>query len=174
MPAQQAEGLEPRKSKANIKPKVLFSWQPTVRPFKKRGKDFYTSLIAILTLLSFIVFIIEGWLPVVLIIALGFLFYVLSTVEPTSIEAKITDQGIMINESVTAWELITRYWLTSRLGSELLVLETLNLPGRIELVIQTKDKNKITDHLNKFISQENRPPTYFDRASSWLDSRQGK
>src|SRR3989344_1449467 len=66
----------------NKKKKYFLPGGPPSRPFKTRSREFYVTLFAITGLVGLILFIAEGAMPVVLLIAIVFLFYILSTVAP--------------------------------------------------------------------------------------------
>jgi uncharacterized membrane protein len=152
-----------------IKPeKELFSWRAPARPFKKRDREYWMTIMAIAGLVGLIVFIAEGAMPVILIIAVIFLYYVLSTVEPEEIEYKVTNFGIKIVDRRTEWELLTRFWFTQRFNNHLIVFEMLVMPGRLELVINPEDREKLTKVISGYIPEEEAPPTNLDRASNWF------
>jgi hypothetical protein len=50
--------------------KDLFVWMGPVRPFKRKNRDFYVTLIAIAGVVGLVIFLIEGFMPVILIISL--------------------------------------------------------------------------------------------------------
>lgn len=131
----------------------------------------YVTVVSAALIMGAILFVIEGVMPVLLLIALVFLFYVQSTVEPEDMEYKITTEGIHVGGKKTYWENMARFWFTHRFGSDLLVLETFTVPGRMELVIDTAKKSKMVEELEKYLLHEEAPATFFDRAASWA-SRQ--
>lgn len=149
-------------------PEVLLSWQAPSRPFKRRSRDFYVTLVAMTSMVGLVIFLIEGFMPILLLISLVFLFYVLSTVEPEMIEYQITNKGVKMAMKTTAWKFMNRYWFTTRFGSTLLVIETYNLPGRMELVIDPGSKDKINDILKELLVHEQIPPSGLDRATAWF------
>lgn len=151
--------------------KDLILWNAPARPFKRRNREFYVTLIVISALVGLILFLVEGWLPVVLIISLVFLFYVLSTVEPENIDCKITTKGVNIAGKKTPWEIMLRFWFTKRFDNELLVIETLSIPGRLELVITPQVKVKIKENLLKYLNEEETPPSFVDKAASWFSQK---
>lgn len=148
--------------------KVLFSWQAPSRPFKRRDREFWVTTIAIAGVAALVLFLVEGYMPVMLIIALAFLFYVLSTVEPEQIDYEITNKGIKIAGRLNSWEIIGRHWFAKRYDSTLLVFEIAFLPGRLELVINSSDKSRINDLLGKYSPEEEIPPSNLDRAADWF------
>lgn len=151
--------------------KDLFVWRAPSRPFKTRTKEFYVTLFAIVGLVGLILFIAEGAMPVVLLIAIVFLFYVLSTVAPTEIEYKITNKGIKVAGVRTEWDLMGRFWFTRRLDSDLLVIETFVIPGRLELVIKGEDIETIRKNLSSYLSEEEVKPGGLEKASAWFSSK---
>jgi hypothetical protein len=146
--------------------KELLSWESGARPFKRRDRDTYVTIIAVAALFGIILFIIQGIMPVLLIVSLLFLFYILSTVEPERVTYKITDSGIQINEKLTHWGELTRFWFTHRLDHTMLIMETTFLPGRLEIIIDSESKDKIKKVLKDYIPNEESPPSLFDKASN--------
>lgn len=168
MPEETKEE-EPRPVVVRREPeKDLVSWTAPARPFKKRDREFYITILAIAGIVGLVLFLIEGFMPVILIVSLVFLFYVLSTVEPENIEYKITNKGIKVVDKRTDWVLINRFWFSRRFDSGLLVFETLGLPGRMELVINLEDKERIKKALSSYIVEEEAPPSYLDKAANWF------
>jgi len=163
MPAQEKQEQDKKQPE-----KDLFSWHAPARPFKRRDREFWVSVIAIAAVVGFIFYIIEGIMPVLLLISLVFLFYILSTVVPEQIEYKITTWGVRIANRRTDWEFLGRFWFSKRLESDLLVFSTFNLPGRLELVINAKDKATLKKVIASHITEEEAPPTNLDRAANWV------
>lgn len=157
-----------------IKPepeRVLFSWNNSSRPFKKRDREFWITILAIAGIFGTLLFVIEGAMPVILIISLIFLYFVLSTVEPEQVEYSITTKGVKIADKTTGWDFLIKYWFTEKLGSELLIFEMAIFPERLELVINPKDKEKIKKELNKYVFEEEAPPSTLDKIANWFARR---
>ena len=167
MPARETQGTAQLISPT----KDLFVWQAPVRPFKKRNKEFFTTVFAVAFLTAVIFFVIGGLLPVVVIASLVFLVYVLSTIAPETVEHKIISRGISFAGKTYFWDQLTRFWTTQRFGSELLVVETIRLPGRLEFVINAEDKDKLRQLLSLKLPYEEASPTFLDKAASWLSKR---
>jgi hypothetical protein len=151
--------------------KDLFYWKAPARPFKRRDRQFWVRLLAIAGVFGFILFLIEGVMPVILIISLMFLFYILSTVEPEQIEYTITNKGVKIADKTTEYGLFNRFWFSKRFDDEILVLETANISGRLELVIKSKDKDKIRKVLSEYIAEEKASPTRLDQVAGWVSKK---
>lgn len=150
-------------------PQTAISWSAPSRPFKQRTKDTHVTIISVAALFGLVLFIIEGILPVLLLVSMVFLFYVLSTVKPTEIDYDITDAGILIAGKATPWDTTIRFWFTERSGSSLLIIETLNFPGRLELIIKPELKGKIKTALMAYIPHEQGQPSFYDKAATFTN-----
>ena len=169
-----AQRLSPDSSvvASTLKEQTLFSWKGPVRPFKTRGKQFFSTVILIASLLSIIGFVLEGVMPVFLIWAVVFLVFVLFRIPPEDIEYTISTKNIIIAGKKYPLETITRFWVTERWGSTLLVFEIPSqFPGRLELVLSGIDKDNVKHQLEEFINYEEEAPGFADRTASWLSKR---
>lgn len=164
----QAAGEKSQKKEPE---KVLFTWKAPARPFKRRNREYYVTLFAMAAVVGLVLFLMEGFMPVLLIISLVFLFYVLNTVEPGNIEYSITNKGVKMADKRNDWEVLTRFWFTKRYDNVLLVFETTRLPGRLELVINPEDKEKISTTLKEYIVEEKAPPSSLDKAANWVSKK---
>lgn len=173
MPPANANESSTLPNEANIpvKPvpeKDLLTWIAPARPFKRRGREFYITVISIAAIAGLVIFLAEGMMPVILIISLIFLFYILNTVQPEDLEYKLTDQGVKIAGARTDWQFTKRFWFTTRLGTEILVVETSVIPGRLELVIKPELKEEIRKTMLNYIVEEEAVPSTLDKLSSWF------
>lgn len=154
------------------KEKLLVEWTARTRPFKRRSREFYINLFAVSALIGLIIFLIEGLIPVLLIVALLFIFYVFSTIEPESANYKLTTFGIRINdELVKFWEELGLYWFARRMDEEVLIMETNTMPWKVEIVIDQKMKGKIEDVVSKKLYRNEAPETNLDKAIHWLGNK---
>jgi hypothetical protein len=168
MPDQTAQE---NKNKKEEPERELVSWQAPARPFKRRNRDFYVTVIAIAAVFGLILFLVEGVLPVILIVSIVFLFYVLSTVEPEKIDYQITTKGIKVAGRLTDWRLMNRFWFTRRFDSNLLVVETATFPGRLEVVIDETKKEEIEKSCTKYLTHEEVSPSSLDKAANWVGKK---
>lgn len=168
MPAETRENTEkPR----YVPERDLVVWEAPSRPFKRRGREYYVSLFAIVALVGFIFLIVEGIMPVILLVSLTFLFYVLSTVRPERIQYKITNKGIRLAGNILEWDIITNFWFSGRGESSVLTVETLKFPGKLELVIEGEKKEEIRKILLDYIPEEKTPPSSGEKMLSWVSKR---
>ncbi len=149
----------------------LVVWSAAARPFKRRDREFYVTIMAMGGIVALIMFLVEGFMPVILIVSLFFLFYVLSTVEPENVEYKITTKGIKIEGRRTDWGTLGRFWFSRRFDHDLLIIESFSLPGRIELVILPERKEEIRKALSAYLFEEEIPPSPLDKAANWFSKK---
>lgn len=149
----------------------IITWVAPSRPFQRRDRQFYVTIFAIGGIVSLVLFLAEGIMPVLLIIALIFLYYVLSTVEPEKVEYKITSKGIKFADKRTEWQFLNRFWFSKRFGSDLLVIETFQIPGRIEIVINPEIKESLKREISAYIPFEEAQNSGFDRVTNWFSSK---
>jgi len=151
--------------------KDLFTWKESSRPYKKRSREYWVTVFSIASLIAFILFLAEGVMPVILIIAVCFLYYVMSTVPPDQIEYKITSKGIKVADKLTPWEQIYRFWFDDRMGSKLLIFGIHVFPGKMEFVVSESDTEKLRDILQKYLPEEKPKSTSVDKAVGWVSQR---
>ncbi len=151
--------------------KDIFSWRAASRPFKARTREFYVTVFAMVGLLGLVLFIAEGAMPVVLLIAVVFLFYILSTVRPEEIEYKITNKGIKIGGRTTSWQAMSRFCFVKKNDSDILMIETFIIPERMEVVINESDIEIIRKHLLNYLPEEEIMPTRLEKIASWFSSK---
>lgn len=170
MPTAEEE-KKPVESTLKEPEKDLVTWTAPSRPFKKADREYYITIIATAAIVGLILFLVEGWMPVVLLVSIVFLFYVMTTVAPDNIEYKITTAGVKVAGKTTEWNRLIRFWFSRRFDHDLLVFETLDIPGRIEFVVTQEEKEEIKKVVTKYIPQEEASPSYLDKAAGWLSKR---
>ncbi|MBU4210701.1 hypothetical protein KKC08_02560 [Patescibacteria group bacterium] len=149
--------------------KELFAWEASERAFKKKDKDFWITSIAILGLVSVILFFAKEFFLVVALGAVLFLYYVLSTVEPKNTKNKLTNRGVYFGELFYPWTDLHRFWFGKSLDCEALFFETnLRFPREFCLIIDKKNEEKIKKIVVKRLPLIEISPRFIDKASEWL------
>lgn len=123
------------------------------------------------SLFGVILFIAEGSMPVILMIAIIFLYYVLTTVEPEEIDFRITNYGIKIADKTTSWDTLTRYWFSFKNNTNSIIFEMNSFPGRLEIVINKNDIPAMKKILNNYLTLEEAPPSRMDKTSLWFTQK---
>ena len=152
--------------------KVLLEWQAAVRPFKKRTREFYTTIGAIASLLIIILLFIQEWLLIVVIIAFAFVSYVLGTVRPGQAKHEITNRGIITGESKFTWPELNRFWFSQKFGQKILHVETnIRFPRQLMLLLNETSQEKVKKLLEDYLLFEEPEKTWMDNASRWLSEK---
>jgi len=152
--------------------KTLVEWKAPVRPFKKRDREYFTTIGAIVFLLAVILFFLKEWILIAVIIALVFVSYILATVQPEEVEHKITNRGIITGGKTYRWEELFRFWFTEKWGQKILNISTVvRFPGRLTLLLGEANQEQVKKILSDYLPFEEPEKTWADNASSWL-SRQ--
>lgn len=150
----------------------LLVWKAASRPFKKRDREYYTTIGAIIFLLAVILLFLKEWLLIAVIISIGFLSYVLSTVVPQEVENKITTRGIAIDDKRFDWPFLNRFWFSLKWGSAILNIETkVAFPRHLMILYSAPDQEKIKKILERYLILEKPAKTFVDKASLWLQKK---
>lgn len=169
MPESAATNKEPEPVVVRREPeRELVVWSAPARPFKRKDRQFYTTVFAIVGLVALILFLAEGIMPVILLISLVFLYYVMNTVQPETVDYKITTRGVYLAKKVTEWNLLSRFWFSKRADSELLNIETFTFPGRMELVIPLEKKEEIKKAISSYLLEGEANSSALDKATDWF------
>jgi len=168
-PATETKNEEPSPVVVRREPeRDLVVWTAPARPFKRRSRQFYVTTFAIAGIVSLVLFLAEGIMPVILIISLVFLYYVLSTVQPENIEYKVTTKGIRIANKLTEWQVLNSFWFSKSFDNDLMIIGTSMIPGRTEIVISQGVEEEIKREVSAYIPYEEIPVGALDRATSWF------
>lgn len=152
--------------------KTLLSWKAPSRVFKRRDKDYFTTLGSIVFLVIIILFFLKEWFLILAIIAFAFVTYVLATVRPEEVEYSITNKGISISGKTFPWETLKNFWFEQKLNQKIVVIQTTtSLPGRIVFVLGDKSEDEVKKTLLKYIPLEKPEDVWVDKASRWISEK---
>lgn len=149
---------------------TLLSWEAPARPFKKRDKEFFITVVAFIFLVSTICFFIKEWFLIAVFISLGFLVYVLYSVPPEKVANKITDKGIVGAGELYLFKEIGEFWFEEKWDQEILVF-TFRPPfgGRIYLMLGDQKREEVKKNLIKNIPfKEKIEKSWVEKTSEWL------
>lgn len=150
---------------------VVLEWQAPSRPFKKRNRQYYTTIAVIVFLICMILFFAGQFLPIAVVIAVAFLAYVLSAVPPETILNRVTTYGIRTDDALYYWEELGRFWFTTRYNQRLVHIETSRFPNQITLVLNEQDEAELADVLGVVLLNEQPALTSFDKAAQWMQEK---
>jgi len=158
--------------KKPVELKSLLKWQAAVRPFKKRDREYYTTIAAIVFLLAVILLFLKEWLLIAVMVALMFVAYVLATVPPEKVEHEITTRGVVTGGKTYKWGDLKGFWFSKKWKETILHIETkLSFPGRLMMLLGGADEKKIKEILQKQMEYEEPEETFMDRSAKWLQEK---
>lgn len=152
--------------------KTLLEWKAPIRPFKKRDREYFTTIGAIVFLLAVILLFLKEWLLIAVIVALMFVAYVLATVQPENVDHKITNRGIVSGGKNYNWNELLRFWFSEKWGQKILQVETIaRFPKRLIMLLGEVEQKKVSSILSDYLLFEEPEKTWVDNASDWLSRR---
>lgn len=151
----------------------LLKWTSPSRPFKKRDRDFFTTIGAMAFLIIVILFFMKEWLLIGAILALIFVVYSLNTVPPENIEHTITAKGIISAGHTYEWVSLSEFWFSQKYGHHLLLIQTkLRFPPRLILLTNGESREEIQKILSPhLLYKENPDKNWMDNAADWLQKK---
>lgn len=155
----------------NYQLRTFLAWSAPGRPFQKRSKEYFLTILVIMLLLEVILFLFSQYLLMVLVVAFVFLTYALNTVVPHDFHYKITSQGVMVEDHFFIWEELYDFYFKRQNGSDVLIIGTKAwYPGELTIVLGDMHKFHIRDILLEFLPyREYIKPTFMEKAAGWLE-----
>jgi len=151
--------------------KILLTWRTVSRPYQKKNREFWTTILATLGLVCLILFFVKEWFLIAAFLAMTFFYYVLTTVEPEEVDYKITNKGIYLPgaEQRVDWEGLRSFWFSQKWGYPMVNLETwFNFPRLVHLVAEPRMKKELKETLAKYLPEGKEKKNFVDKFSSWL------
>jgi len=154
-----------------VQQEVLLAWSSPSRLFKKRDKEYFTNIGAIVFLLVIILVFAREFLLIAAVVSIVFLIYVLSTVPPEDVSHRITNLGIESAGHYYRWEELSEFWFEEQWGQALLVLRPI-FGTRIIILLGVQDKDLVRKLMAQYIPFREKPEkSWVDNASSWLSKK---
>lgn len=150
---------------------TLLEWQAPSRPFKQRKRQYFTTIGLICVLIALILLFAGQLLPVAVIAAVFFLYYVLNSTPPGLVNHKLTTYGIWVENNLYYWDEMGRFWFTEKFGVSLLHIEVARFPNRLTLLLGDITKEDMTLVLSEVLLNQTPPPTAYEKAAQWLQEK---
>lgn len=153
----------------------ILEWEAPVRPFKERGREWFTTIAVIVVLVSLVAIFLKEFLLLGVVFALAFVSYVLSTNPPQPVRHKISSEGISFGEKLYLWDELSDFYFKSLDGERALFVTTKKrFPALLILILSSVSEEEIKkvlkEHLNLVsIPQED----WMERSARWLSSKVG-
>ncbi|HYD35087.1 MAG TPA: hypothetical protein VD999_03400 [Vitreimonas sp.] len=174
-PPQQAAPefppVNPEMANRPLPEELVAEWLAPSRPFKKRNRQYFSTVFIIALLVCLILFFAGQFLPIAAVIALAFLAYVLNTFPPEIIKYQVTTYGMRLDNQLYFWDELSRYWFSNKYGSNLLHLEVNRFPFHLTLVLGEVNPSEIDELLSEVLLHQKPHPSYFEQAAEWLQQK---
>ena len=162
----------PKLSPTKSPEKTLVTWTVPARPYKKRNREYYTTIASISFLLGVILLLMKEFLLIGVVFAFAFLSYVLASVPPQNIKLQISSKGIKIDNQFFPWDQLLYYWTTQKWGFDLVNIKTKQLVSSyLIFILDPKKKSTILKTLDQHLIQEKPEASFVDKASRWLQEK---
>ncbi len=171
-PSEESEDEEYFPLQGGNQEEVLYEWKAPSRPFKKRKRQYFMTVITIGVLLSLILFFAGQILPIAVVFAVVFLSYVMATVPPHDIMFGITTLGIRIEDELYYWEELGRFWYSDIYTQRVLHVELDRFPFRLSMVLGADAQEAVlSEYLMVMLLHEQPKPTTYEKISDWLQKK---
>lgn len=150
---------------------VLLSWSSPSRLFKRRDKEYFTNIGAIVFLIIIILVFAREFVFIFAVLSIVFLVYVLSTVPPEEVKHRITNLGIESAGHFYRWESLHEFWFEEQWGQMLLLLRPI-FGARTVILLGRQEREKVRTLIAKYIPYREEPEkNLVDNAAKWLSAK---
>ena len=150
---------------------VLLAWDSPSRIFKRRDKEYFTNIGAIVFLLIVILIFAREFLLIAAVVSIVFLVYVLSTVPPEEVTHRITNLGLESADHFYRWEGLVEFWFEEQWGQTMLVVRPI-FGTRIIALLGSEDKAQIHKLIAEYLPFREKPEkSWVDNAASWITEK---
>jgi len=151
--------------------KTLLEWKAPARPFKKRSKEFFSTVLTIAALIVIILVFLKEWFAILAVVAFVFLVFVTGKIPPQEAKHEVTTRGIVTGGKEFRWEQLGRFWFEKKYGQKILCVENFTFPPLLMMLLGQTDEEKLKKILLDYLPQETPPQTWMDKASQWLTTK---
>ncbi len=160
--------MEPHTAPAEEQSEIYLSWTSPSRLFKKRDKEYFTNIGAIVFLLAVILVFAREFALIAALFAVVFFVYVTSTVPPEEIKHKLTNLGLETADAFYRWDDLVDFWFEEQWGQVMLVVRP-PVGVRLIMLLGDQDRDRIRDIVAKHIPFREKPEkSWLDNAASWV------
>lgn len=157
---------------------LLLEWIADSRVVIRRSREFYSSASVIVLLFSLILLSFNQITLIVVMLAILFITYVLSTVKAEDVVHQITTYGIRYQGRLYYWGQMGRFWVQMNHGvPEVHVEAPVFVANRMILLAanarspEAVSVDDIVDALGRYLPYEEPLPTQVDKWVKWLSEK---
>lgn len=163
--------MENEKKRVSGNEEVYAEWSSPSRLFKKRDREFFVNIAAIVFLLCVILVFAREFVLIATVLSMVFLIYVLATVPPEDVKHRITSLGIESAGHFYRWEEFADFWFEEQWGQVMMIVRPY-LSARLIILLGSQPKMRIRDFVAKHIPFREEPDrTWIDNAAHWMSEK---
>lgn len=150
--------------------RTLLSWSAPGRPFRKKGREFFASVLLIFLLVEVILFLFSQYQLMLATAALTFLSIVLSTVPPTNFHYRISTEGVKVEDHFYIWDELYDFYFKKIDGMPTLIIRTMAMfPGEIRISLGDISVDHVRRVLINYLPyREVVKATFMEKSGDWL------
>jgi len=164
--------MEHREKRQGVQSEQVFcEWSAPARLFKKRDREYFVNIFAIVFLLSVILVFAREFVLIAAVFSIVFLIYVLSTVPPEDVQHRITNLGIESAGRFYRWEELADFWFEEQWGQQMMIVRPF-MTTRLIILLGNQQKDKIREFVAAYIQFRKVPDrTWMDNAARWISEK---
>ncbi len=163
--------MEQTRHKGEHHEEVFATWSSPSRLFKKRDREFFVNIGAIVFLLSVILVFVREFVLIATVLSIVFLIYVLSTVPPEDVRHRLTSLGLESGGHFYRWEECADFWFEEQWGQNMLVIRLFMAP-RIIVLLGDQKQEKVREFVAQYIPYREQPDrSWVDNAARWISEK---
>jgi len=166
--------MDPEPAETDTQPEKIetfLSWSSPSRLFKKRDKEYFTNIAAIVFLLVVILVFAREYMFILAVLSIAFFVYVMSTVPPEDVNHKITNHGIESVGHFYRWEGLVEFWFDGQWGQTMMILRPIVGP-RVIILLGDQKKETVQELVAKHIPFREQPEkSWVDNAARWITEK---
>jgi hypothetical protein len=166
--------MDDQSANKDIKPEkeeTYITWNSPSRLFKKRDKEYFTNVGAIVFLLIVILVFAREYLFILAVLSIVFFIYVTSTVPPEDVNHKITNLGLESAGHFYRWETLVEFWFEEQWGQTIITVRPV-FGTRIIVLLGSENKDKVQELISQHIPYRDKPQkSWVDNAATWLTKK---
>lgn len=149
---------------------TILAWHAPGRPFRRKGRQFYLSVLLIVFLIEVILFLFSEYILMVAVAALAFLSVALSSIPPNNFHYRISTEGIKVEDHFYIWaELYDFYFKKIEEKDTLIVTTQVLIPGELKIPLGDMSRDSVRRALLHFLPyREIVRPTFMEKSADWL------
>ena len=150
--------------------KTLLAWKAPGRPYKKRTKSYFTSLLLLALLVEIILFLFSQYALMAVVGSLVFLALALALTPPGDFNYRISTEGIMVEDHFFLWDELYDFYFKRRNGMDILHIRTYAMvPGELTLTLGELTAEHVRQALLPYLPyREYVKPTMMEKSADWL------